>query len=249
MRLTEHLLTGDGDFRSPECLEILENADVVVTNPPFSLFREYVAQLVEHGKKFLIIGQTNAITFKEIFPLVKANKLWLGYGFKGGNSYFRIPKSRVGEYDESFCDREKCIVHFRNCSWITNMDHGKRHEKLILTEKYDPAKYPKYDNYDAIHIGKTTDIPKDWNGVMGVPITFFDKYNQEQFEIVGELNHGSDNEWDFGNPSINGKIKFKRILIRRKPSGENKADRGAVKWPKQETPGLLRPVLNNKHLY
>ena len=184
-------LEGDGDFRSEECVELLKQADIVVSNPPFSLFREYVAQLVKYDKKFLIIGQTNAITFKEIFPLIKANRLWLGYGFKGGNSYFRIPKGRVDEYDESFCDREKCIVHFRNCSWFTNMDHGKRHEKLILTEKYDPAKYPKFDNYDAINVDKVKDIPKDWDGVMGVPITFLDKYNPEQFEIV-QFRKGED---------------------------------------------------------
>ena len=214
------LLEGDGDFRSEECVKLLDEADIVVTNPPFSLFREYVAQLVEHGKKFLIIGQTNAITFKEIFPLIKANKLWLGYGFKGGNSYFRIPKCRVDEYDESFCDREKCIVHFRNCSWFTNMDHGKRHEFLTLTEKYDPAKYPKYDNYDAINVDKVNDIPKDWDGVMGVPITFLDKFNTEQFEIVGKLNNGSGNEFfDYANTMINGKMKYTRILIRRKPVG------------------------------
>lgn len=222
-------LEGDGDFRSEECVKLLDEADVVVTNPPFSLFREYVAQLVEHGKKFLIIGQTNAITFKEIFPLIKANKLWLGYGFKGGDSYFRIPKDRVGEYDESFCDREKCIVHFRNCSWITNMDHGKRHEKLVLTEKYDSAKYPKYDNYDAINVDKVNNIPKDYWGVMGVPITFLDKYNPKQFEILGTTYNGMCDktlwihpEEKHNEPFIKGKKKYVRLLIqRRKPAGEN----------------------------
>lgn len=219
------LLEGNGDFRSEECVELLKQADIVVTNPAFSLFREYVAQLVKYGKKFLIIGNMNAIKYKETFPLIKANKLWLGYGFKGGNSYFRIPKSRVDEYDESFCDREKCIVHFCNCSWFTNLDVKKHHEKLILTEKYDPARYPKYDNYDAINVDKTVNIPKDWDGVMGVPITFLDKYNPEQFEIVGMLNAGNNPGYDFEKPVLNGRVIFTRLLIQRKDTGENKADR------------------------
>ena len=214
-------LKGDGDFRSEECVELLKQADIVVSNPPFSLFREYVAQLVKYDKKFLIIGNMNAIAYKAIFPLIKANRLWLGYGFKGGNSYFRIPKSRVDEYDESFCDREKCIVHFRNCSWFTNIDHKKRHEKLILTEKYDQARYPKFDNYDAINVSKVTDIPKDYAGVMGVPITFLDKYNPEQFEIVGMLKAGNNPGYDFEKPVLNGRVIFTRLLIRRKDTGEN----------------------------
>ena len=206
-------LEGDGDFRSQECVKLLDEADIVVTNPMFSLFREYVAQLVKYDKKFLIIRNMNAITYKEIFPLIKANRLWLGYGFKGGNSYFRIPKCRVDEYDESFCDREKCIVHFRNCSWFTNMDHGKRHEFLTLTEKYDPAKYPKYDNYDAINVDKVNDIPKDYDGVMGVPITFLDKYNPEQFEIV-QFRKGEDGKDLAFTVERERVVPYFRVLVR-----------------------------------
>ena len=166
-------------------MKLLDEADIVVTNPPFSLFREYVAQLVEHGKKFLIIGNMNAITYKEIFPLIKDGKLWMGYGFNGNNAYFDVPK----DFDYSgYCAgaiTEDGRLHFRNVRWFTNMDHGKRNEKLILTEKYDPARYPKYDNYDAINVDKVNDIPKDYDGVMGVPITFLDKYNPEQFDFHG----------------------------------------------------------------
>ena len=193
----------------------------MVTNPPFSLFREYVAQLVGHNKKFLIIGNMNAITYKEIFPLIKDGKLWMGYGFNGNNAYFDVPK----DFDYSgYCAgaiTEDGRLHFRNVRWFTNMDHNKRQEKLVLTGKYSPEKYLKYDNYDAINVDKISNIPKDYDGVMGVPISFLDKYNPEQFEIVGELNNGSDNEFDYAKPMIDGKVKYTRILIRKKPVGEN----------------------------
>ena len=188
----------------------------MVTNPPFSLFREYVAQLVKYDKKFLIIGNINATKFKDTFPLIKNNKLWLGFGT---DSWYRVPDDFDDRSGVKIEDGKK---YFKVKSrWFTNLDVKKRHEKLILTEKYDPIKYPKFDNYDAINVSKVTDIPKDYDGVMGVPITFLDKYNPEQFEIVGELNSGSNNEFDYAKPMIEGKMKYARILIRRKPSGEN----------------------------
>ena len=177
-------LKGDGDFRSPECIEILKQADIVVTNPPFSLFRDYVAQLMEYGKKFLIIGSKNAITYKEIFPLIKNNRLWLGHGFNAGNAYFALSSNGEG-YATGVYDKETGLVKFRNVGWFTNLDHDKRHEELILYRTYKPEDYPTYDNYDAIEVSKTNDIPMDWAGAMGVPITFLDKYNPDQFEILG----------------------------------------------------------------
>lgn len=204
-------LEGDGDFRSEECVKLLDEADVVVTNPPFSLFREYVAQLVEHGKKFLILGNMNALKYKEIFPLIKANKIWVGHNFNK-TMEFRLDESyeRWNEIRDGFKYGKVPAI-----AWYTNLGIKKRHEKLILTEKYDPAKYPKFDNYDAINVNKVNDIPKDYDGVIGVPITFLDKYNPEQFEIVGELNSGSGNKWDYAKPMINGKVKYTRILIRK----------------------------------
>lgn len=179
-------LNGDGDFRSPESIEMLKEADVVVTNPPFSLFREYVAQLMEYGKHFVIIGNQNAITYKEIFPLLKDNKIWLGNGFRAGNAYFRIPSSAdTSRFAKGVYDPSTGLVKFRNCCWFTNIDIEKRHEELILYKHYSPEEYPRYDNYDAIEVSKTADIPMDYDGVMGVPITFLDKYSPEQFEIVG----------------------------------------------------------------
>ena len=178
-------LKGDGDFRSRECIELLKEADIVVTNPPFSLFREYVAQLIEYDKKFLIIGNQNAITYKEIFPLIQQNKLWLGYGFNAGNAYFSTPEAN-NEYAAGVYDANTKLVKFRNCHWFTNLETTKRHENLILYKNYTPEEYPKYINYDAIEVGKTADIPCDYDGLMGVPITFLDKYNPDQFEIIGK---------------------------------------------------------------
>jgi hypothetical protein len=183
-------LEGDGDFRSPEAIELLEQADIVVTNPPFSLFREYLGQLVEHNKKFLIIGSLNAITYKEVFPLIKANKLWLGYGFKAGNAYFEPGDPRG--YASGVYDEKTNLVKFRNVGWFTNLDTPKRHEELILYKKYSPRDYPKYVNLDAIEVGKVAEIPIDYDGLMGVPITFLDKYNPDQFEIVGNMDDHSN---------------------------------------------------------
>ena len=176
-------LKGDGDFRSKECIELLKEADIVVTNPPFSLFREYVAQLIEYNKKFIIIGHQNAITYKDVFKLIKGNKMWLGYGFKGGAAHF------INKHYEDYAtagDHKEGMIRVSGVVWFTNLDISKRHEDLILYKKYTPEEYPTYDNYDAINIDKTKDIPIDYSGFMGVPITFLDKYNPDQFEIIGQ---------------------------------------------------------------
>lgn len=205
---------GDGDFRSKECIELLKQADIVVTNPPFSLFREYVAQLIEYDKKFLIIGNVNATSYKEVFHLIKKEKLWLGASIHSGDREFGVPQDyplnaagfRVDEKGNKF-------IRVKGVRWFTNLDYKERHENLILFKKYTPEEYPKYDNYDAINVDKTADIPADYNGAMGVPITFLDKYNPEQFEIIG-------NEYDLniekGRGYINGKRMYSRIFIRRR---------------------------------
>ncbi len=182
-------LEGDGDFRSPECLALLDEADIVVTNPPFSLFREYVAVLMDHNKKFVIIGPQNAIAYQEIFPLIKNNKMWVGYGFERGDAYFGIPKSNARNYAAGVYNPDTGLVHFRNCTWFTNLDIKKRHEELILVKHYVPENYITYGNYDAIDVPKIAEIPDDYWGDMGVPLTFLQIYNPEQFEIVG-LGHG-----------------------------------------------------------
>lgn len=184
------VLDGNGDFRSEECLALIDEADIVVTNPPFSLFREYVSLLVERGKELLVLGDQNALTYKEIFALISNNRLWLG-NENGGTKWFRVPD----DYDIKTESRKKVVEGIKYFSmgrimWYTNLDHAKRHENLILVEKYSPTRYPHYDNYDAIEVSKVADIPEDWAGVMGVPITFFDKYNPEQFEILGNDDFG-----------------------------------------------------------
>ena len=174
-------LKGDGDFRSQECIELLKQADIVVTNPPFSLFREYVAQLIEYDKKFIIVGHQNAIKYKEIFPLIRDNKMWLGYGFKGGAGHF------ISSYEDvaTAGDHRDGMIRVSGVTWFTNLEIQKRHEDLILYKSYNPEEYRKYENFDAINVDKTSDIPSDYNGYMGVPITFMDKYNPKQFEIIG----------------------------------------------------------------
>ena len=211
-------LNGDGDFRSPECVAALREADVVVTNPPFSLFREYVAQLIEFDKKFLIIGNMNAITYKEIFPLIMNNKIWLGYGFRGMVGFFRSPYEDVAVSTQ----HREGMIRNSGVHWFTNLDVRKRHEDILLFRRYsdEPERYPHYDNYDAIEVSKTADIPKDYFGVMGVPITFLDKYNPAQFEILGCTYvygdcgcHLDGTSW---GAKIDGKDIYKRLFIRRK---------------------------------
>ena len=176
-------LQQNGDFRSPECIEILKEADIVITNPPFSLLREYIAQLIEYDKKFIIIGTLNAIHYKEIFPLIQDNKMWLGNGFNGGNAYFITKHKR--EYANGVYNEETGLVKFRNVIWLTNLEIPKRHEEMILYKAYKADEYPKYENYDAIEVGKVADIPCDYYGKMGVPDSFLQNYNPDQFEIVG----------------------------------------------------------------
>tara|TARA_B100000745_G_scaffold52942_1_gene31477 strand:+ start:7838 stop:8878 length:1041 start_codon:yes stop_codon:yes gene_type:complete len=181
-------LLENGDFRSAECIELLKEADIVVTNPPFSLFREYVAQLIEHNKKFLILGDQNAITYKETFGYIKDDKLWLGYD-NGGTKWFQVPD----DYDIQTESRKKIedgVKYFSmgRIVWFTNLDTTKRHNNIDLYKQYSPEEFPKYDNYDVINVNKVSDIPKDYDGVMGVPITFVDKYSPKQFEILGLAN-------------------------------------------------------------
>ena len=191
-------LYGSGDFRSVNAKMYLEMADIVVTNPPFSLFREYVSQLMEYNKKFLIIGNMNAITYKEIFPYIMESKLWLGM-------------NHISEFIQPDGNKKK----FGNILWFTNLPNQKRTEPMELWKEYKPEVYPKYDNYDAINVDKTHMIPKDYDGVMGVPISFLDKYCPTQFRIVGVANHGKDSKYDLFKPTINGALVFKRILIQR----------------------------------
>lgn len=201
-------LTGNGDFRSPECIEILKECDIVCTNPPFSLFREFVNVIMTHGKQCLIIGNQNAFTYAEIFELIKNNRLWTGYNM-------------VKEFNQP----DGSIKKFGNVCWFTNMKTSKRDEEQVLTKTYNPIDYPTYENYNAIEVGKVVNIPKDYDGVMGVPITFIDKYNPNQFIIIGHT-HSSDNSPEVEEIRtdsnhrhggfINGKEKYMRILIRRK---------------------------------
>ncbi len=183
-------LKGDGDFRSAECIELLKQADIVVTNPPFSLFREYVAQLIQYGKKFIIIGNQNAINYKEIFPLIMQDKMWLGVRFNkrigGKNMTFQVPADYPMRGTEMYEEDGKKYISVAGTGWFTNLDIKKRHEEFVFVRRYNPIDYPKYVNFDAIDVSKTADIPEDWYGMMGVPITFLDKYNPEQFEIIGQ---------------------------------------------------------------
>jgi Adenine-specific methyltransferase EcoRI len=243
-------LVGDGDFRSAECIELLKQSDIVATNPPFSLFREFVKQLFNYNKSFVIIGSMNASTYKEIFPLIKDNKTWLGNGFHAGNAYFCTPNTR--DFASGVYDAKTGLVKFRNVSWFTNLDHGRRHQPLPLMTmkenlKYSKhkeirgkTKYARYDNYDAIEVPFTDAIPSDYKGVMGVPISFLDRYNPDQFEIIGttESNDPANvcrmrvytsrecreaYQTLFGKPGVydlnasgvvNGVKVFKRVLIR-----------------------------------
>lgn len=199
-------LMGNGDFRSEESIDLLKMSDIIVTNPPFSLFREYVSQLFEHDKKFIIMGNNNAITYKEIFPLIKENKMWLG-----NNSNFNC-EFEVGEgYRYTREENGKKFGRVKSISWFTNLEIKKRHEELLLYREYDTKKYPKYTNCDAINVDKVSDIPKDYNGLMGVPITFLGCYNPEQFEII-KFRKGDDGK----DLMLEDKQPYFRILIKRR---------------------------------
>ena len=203
-----HFFNGDGDFRSSECIDLLLQTDIVVTNPPFSLFREYIGQLMRYHKSFLIIGNQNALHYKEIFPSIKNNEIWLGYTFP---KLFRIPEDVEGKSIKTI-DGVR-YQQFGNICWYTNLDIKKRHEDFIFYKSYTPDEYPRYDNFDAINVNKTSEIPIDYYGIMGVPISFLDKYNPNQFEIIGT----STIDMSKGAPYIKGKRIYERILIRRKP--------------------------------
>jgi hypothetical protein len=205
-KIIQSNIKGNGDFRNKECIDLLQQSDIIITNPPFSLFREYVLQLMEYNKKFLIIGNFNAMTYKEIFPLFKNNKIWVGANKRGME--FKDPNGKLNSV---------------NACWFTNLEHNKRHEELILYETYSPEKYPTYDNYNAIEVNKVNKIPKDYNGIMGVPITFLEKYNPEQFEILGNSNITGEREFlmngkktDYPCTYLNGKTQYARIFIRNK---------------------------------
>ena len=216
-------LKGNGDFRNKECIELLKEADIVVTNPPFSLFREYVAQLVEHKKKFLIMGNQNAITYKEIFKLIKENHVWLGQSLNGKNILFQIPNHYESYY--KIIDGKKYAFP-KGVVWFTNFEVPKRSEELVLYKKYTKKEYPKYDNYNAINVDRTEQIPMDYAGVMGVPITFLHKHNPNQFEIIDGLNRYTildvaglnDNavKNHLHMTEIGGKSTYFRVLIKNK---------------------------------
>ena len=226
------LLEGDGDFRSPECLALLDEADIVCTNPPFSLFREYVATLVEHGKQFLIIGNVNALKYKEIFPLVMANQLWLGASIHSGDRAFYVPDDYPLEAAGCGIDEMtgRKYIRVKGVRWFTNLDLKHRHEEMILVKRYNPDDYPAFDNYAAINVSKTAEIPCDYPGIMGVPLTFFDKYNPDQFTVIWEasgntrasapkevleaLGYTPSKEDRGGCCILNGKRCYDRIFIR-----------------------------------
>jgi hypothetical protein len=216
-------LKGDGDFRNPECIELLKQADIVVTNPPFSLFREYVAQLVKYEKKFLIIGNVNAISYKECFRLIKENRMWLGASIHSGDREFGVPDDYpLNAAGYRIDENGKKFIRVKGVRWFTNMDYKERHEDLILYKTYIPAEYPKYDNYDAINVDATAEIPCDYASEIGVPITFLDKYNPEQFEILDGIGRYSmltgPTEKTKGTylTKINGEPKYARIIIKNK---------------------------------
>ena len=228
-----HQLEGDGDFRSEECIELLKQADIVVTNPPFSLFREYVAQLVQYGKKFLIVGNQNAITYKELFHLIKENKIWLGPSIKSGDREFGVPNhypltaatSRIDENGNKF-------VRVKGVRWFTNLDYLQRHEDLILYRRYSPEDCQAYDNYDAINVDKTAEIPMDWDGAMGVPITFLDKHNPEQFEVIGITDR--DN---------NSGLKTKEYSLADAPNPGDLNRRGVIRVGGEHKPTYVRLLI------
>lgn len=245
-------LEGDGDFRSAEMKELRDEADIIITNPPFSLFREFLSWILEGSKQFVIIGSKNAITYKEVFPLLKEDIIWLGPGFPGGNAYFRIAKDAVRDFASGVYDASTGLVKFRNVAWFTNIDHGIRHHPLLLDtmahnlkfnkklqkklkKEYGKIEYPHFDNYDVIEVPFVECIPSDYDGVMGVPITFLDKYDPDQFEIIeGSNRYGILNTWgknedirtvhSHGN-NINGKATYFRVQIRKKQAQRKEGEK------------------------
>lgn len=230
-------LKGNGDYKSEECLEYLKQADIIVTNPPFSQFREYLSCITKYDKKYLIIGNVNAITYKEVFPLIKDNKLWLGASIHSGDRKFYVPEDYPLEASSCGIDETgRRYIRVKGVRWFTNLDYKQRHEPMILYKHYSPDAYPHYDNYDAIEVGKTSDIPADYDEQMGVPITFLDKYNPDQFEILGSFNNsniekkeeegyvlskntptiinGVEKLWN--GPVVQKMPLYKRIIIRKK---------------------------------
>ncbi len=239
---TINKLKGSGDFSSDECIEYLKECDICCTNPPFSLFASLFSLLIKYEKQYLLIGNQNAITYKEIFPYIKENRAWVGYRF--GDMSFRVPDDTEPRNTRFWVDESgQKWRSLGNAMWLTNLDMPKRHQELILTAHYEPEKYPKYDDFDGINVQKVADIPMDYFGIMGVPITYLKYHNGEQFEIVGEANHGSDNEFDLFKPRVNGKELFKRILIKRidkKPSEFKILDlfcgAGGLSWGMDKNP-------------
>ena len=234
-----HAFEGDGDFRSAECIELLKQADIVVTNPPFSLFREYVAQQVEYGKKFLIVGSQNAVTYKEVFPLIKDNRTWLGVTPKGQDMLFDVPEGYAQQLVATAKEGSAYRVvegvikgRLGNAAWFTNLDHKKRHDELILYKRYSPEEYSAYDNYDAINVDRIADIPMDWDGAMGVPVTFLDKHNPEQFEVLGITDR--DN---------NSGLKTKEYSLADMPNAGNLNRRGVIRVGSEFRPTYVRLLI------
>lgn len=247
------VLDGDGDFRSEESIEFLKEADIVVTNPPFSLFREYVAQLMEYKKKFLILSNMNAITYKEIFPLIKDNKIWSGYGFNMSMIY-KTPYPNLLESNRQFViahgkNPDEGFVKVPAICWFTNLDIEKRHEKVDLIKKYSEEDYPKYDNYDAIDVSKVVDIPKNYDGYIGVPITFLNKYNPEQFEIIGLLQSSTDEEAGIPNLRYYNDFKEMRQDMTYTGASGGKANGNPVVKGKSEKGNFLFNESTNEYVH
>ena len=247
---TRELLKGDGDFRSEECIELLKEADIIATNPPFSLFREYLAQLETYGKKFVIVGNMNAVTYKEVFPLIAQNKLWLGYN--SGHFWFKVPDSyEEKKTDFKIDENGQKWRRMGNICFFTNLDIDKRHEDMPLFRNYTPEAYPKYDNYDAINVDKTLDIPCDYYGVMGVPITFLDKYNPDQFEIVAfrKGNDGKDLVYSFSESNNFASEASKIIADSGEPTAASRqAARQTVFQNSHQTNSGIQPLMENERM-
>lgn len=247
---TMTLLNGDGDFRSPECVELLREADVVVTNPPFSLFREYIALLEEYRKYFIIIGNMNAVTYKEIFPMIAENRLWLGYN--SGHFWFKVPDSyEIKKTDFKIDEHGQKWRRMGNICWFTNVDIEKRHENMPLFRSYSPELYPKYDNYDAINVDRTVDIPCDYYGVMGVPITFLSQYNPDQFEIVAFRKGTDGKDLVYSFPDCSHSVNVERERERENGTADGAA---VLPYPRQTQADnshddVIRPVLHGRKLY